>query len=41
MPPRVWTRRIEDILEAIDSIDRYTAGLSYEAFVSTREPSRL
>lgn len=32
MPPRDWTLRIEDILAAIEKIERYTAGMTAEAF---------
>lgn len=32
MPPRDWRLRIEDILEAIAKIDRYTAGMTFQAF---------
>ena len=32
MPPRAWRLRIEDMREAIARIERYTAGMTYEAF---------
>jgi uncharacterized protein with HEPN domain len=32
VPPRNWKARIEDILEAIEKIDRYTTGMDYETF---------
>ena len=32
MPPREWKFRIEDILECIGRIQRYTSGLTYEEF---------
>ena len=32
MPPRDWTLRIEDILDAIERIGRYTAGLDLAGF---------
>ena len=32
MPSRDWKLRLEDILEAIARIDRYVAGMDYEAF---------
>ncbi len=32
MPPRTWRVRIEDILEAMDNISLYVAGLDYQAF---------
>jgi uncharacterized protein with HEPN domain len=32
MPPREWQFRINDILEAIEKVCRYTEGMSYEAF---------
>lgn len=30
--PRAWTYRVQDILTSIERIQRYTAGMSYEAF---------
>lgn len=32
MPPRNWKLRIEDILQAIARIERYTANTSYDTF---------
>lgn len=32
MPPRIWTIRISDIMESIDKILKYTAGMKYEDF---------
>jgi uncharacterized protein with HEPN domain len=32
MSPRDWMLRIEDILEAIERIMRYTAGMTWETF---------
>lgn len=32
MPPRDWTMRIRDILDSIDRVQRYTAGMTFEAF---------
>jgi uncharacterized protein with HEPN domain len=37
MPPRGWRLRIEDILEAIDTIGGYTAGHSSESFAADRK----
>jgi uncharacterized protein with HEPN domain len=34
VPPREWRLRVEDMLEAIDRIDRYTAGLTRDAFIA-------
>lgn len=34
MPVRDWKLRIEDILEAIDDIGRFTEGMSFDALVS-------
>lgn len=34
MPYRNWQTRIDDILEAIDKIERYTRGLDYIAWQS-------
>ena len=33
MPPRGWRLRIEDVLEAIAKIQRYTAAGTFESFV--------
>ena len=32
MPPREWRLQVEDILEAITRIERYTQGLTFEQF---------
>lgn len=32
MPPRDWRLRVEDILDAIARIERYTANLSFDNF---------
>ncbi len=32
MPPRDWRMRIEDILDSIAKIERYTQGLNLEGF---------
>ena len=32
MSPRTWKERIEDILEAIAEIGRFTAGMDFETF---------
>ncbi len=37
LPPREWTLRIEDILEAIERIEAYTAGLTFESFAADRK----
>ncbi len=34
MPPRDWRLRFEDILEAIEKIQAYIQGMSYEEFAS-------
>ncbi|MCL6473387.1 MAG: DUF86 domain-containing protein [Firmicutes bacterium] len=34
MPHRDWRLRIEDILECIEKIQRYTKGMNFEEFVS-------
>lgn len=36
MPVRDWRFRIQDILECMDRIAEYTAGMSYEAFLGNR-----
>ena len=33
MPSRDWQLRIDDILEAIDKIERYTKGMDYAAWL--------
>jgi uncharacterized protein with HEPN domain len=37
MPPRSWRVRIEDILEALDNIEDYVAGLDFDAFHADRK----
>jgi uncharacterized protein with HEPN domain len=37
MPPRAWRVRIEDILEAMDNINLFVAGLDYQAFRADRK----
>ena len=37
MPPRSWRVRIEDILDAIDNIEQYVAGLDLDAFDADRK----
>lgn len=32
MPPRDWRLRVEDILEALDRIEQYTRGMTFESF---------
>ncbi len=32
MPPREWKLRVEDMLEAIARVERYTEGMSLQAF---------
>ena len=32
MPPREWRLRLEDILDAIEKVERYTRGLDGNAF---------
>ena len=32
MPPREWRLRVQDIIEAVEKIGRYTDGLSAELF---------
>lgn len=34
MPPRDWKLRIEDILDAIEKIQRYTAEMTFDKFVA-------
>lgn len=33
MPPRVWHFRLEDIVQAVEKILRYTDGMTFEQFV--------
>ena len=37
MPPRSWRVRIEDVLDAIDTIEHYVAGLDFDAFEADRK----
>lgn len=37
MPPRDWTLRIADILDAIAAIREFTAGMDYDAFTRDRK----
>jgi len=37
MPPREWTFRIQDILDAMGKIQRYTSGSNLEAFENDEE----
>ncbi len=37
MPPRDWKMRIKDILDAISTVQGYTKGMKYEAFVAHRK----
>lgn len=37
MPPRDWSFRVGDILEAIASIVEYVQGMDYEAFAADRK----
>lgn len=37
MPLRRWEQRIADITEAIEAVSEYTAGMSFEQFVSDRK----
>jgi len=34
MPPREWVFRIDDILEAIERIERFTADLDFASLLS-------
>ncbi|NOY28212.1 MAG: DUF86 domain-containing protein, partial [Oligoflexia bacterium] len=36
MPPRTWRFRIQDILDAIEQIRDYTAGMDLEGFSSSK-----
>ena len=33
MPPRDWRLRVRDILQAVERIERFTRGLTFDAFV--------
>jgi uncharacterized protein with HEPN domain len=37
MPPRNWAFRIQDILDAIDKIQRYVSGVDFETFENDEE----
>jgi uncharacterized protein with HEPN domain len=37
LPHKEWTLRVEDILEAIERIEAYTAGLTFESFAADRK----
>ncbi len=37
MPRRRWKLRVEDILEAIDKVQRYTQGLDFERFAANSQ----
>lgn len=37
MPPRDWKMRIRDILDSIEAVRQYTAGLDYETFSDDRK----
>lgn len=37
MPPREWTFRIQDILDAMEKIQRYTSGANLETFECDEE----
>ena len=41
MPPREWGFRIDDILEAIERIERYTADLDFAHWLTDEKPSML
>ncbi len=36
MPPRDWGFRVQDILDAIDGILRYSSGMNFEEFIGDR-----
>ena len=36
MPHRDWRERLDDILEAIERVRRYTEGMSFEQFAVDR-----
>lgn len=40
MPPREWRLRLEDILECIDEIRRFTGGMSFEDFCQDRKTQK-
>ncbi len=37
MPPRDWKMRIRDILDSVEAVCEYTAGMSYETFSDDRK----
>ena len=37
MPPRTWTFRVRDILDAIGAVEEYVHGMNYERFVKDRK----
>jgi uncharacterized protein with HEPN domain len=37
VPPRDWRFRIRDILDAVEAVQRYTKGMTYEAFTADRK----
>jgi uncharacterized protein with HEPN domain len=37
LPHKEWTLRVEDILEAIERIEAYTAGLTFESFAADQK----
>lgn len=40
MPPRNWKMRIEDILEAIEEIEQFTADMDFQAFAADHRTAR-
>jgi uncharacterized protein with HEPN domain len=39
MPPRAWRLRVQDILDGMDRLNEYTAGMDFEAFA--RDPKTV
>ena len=37
MPPRGWTLRVRDILDSIEAIRQYVAGMDFQAFCADRK----
>lgn len=35
MPPRGWQMRVQDILDSIERIERYIAGMTFETFTAS------